>query len=129
MTITPLNAALLAAGLTGGVIAIALNAPQFDQQADAVHQPANTTQSANDSFAQTAVTPQIAPIPALAAGAPPDFRAIVKRAGPAVVGVTVEGMRRAGHEEQDESESAAEPQSPFSPFFLGQRRQGRHHQA
>ncbi|MBT9493757.1 MAG: Do family serine endopeptidase [Paucibacter sp.] len=116
MTIKPLNAALLAAGLTGGAIAIALNAPQF-QQANAGTKQTNTTQIANDAVA---VTPQIAPIPALAAGAVPDFRAIVKQAGPAVVGVTVEGMRRAGHEEQDESDSAAEPQSPFSQFFRGQ---------
>lgn len=121
MTIKPLNAALLAAGLTGGAIAIALNAPQF-QQADAGHKQASTTQIANDAVA--VVTPQIAPIPALAAGATPDFRAIVKQAGPAVVGVTVEGMRRAGRDEQDESDSGAAPQSPFFRGQPGQRDQG-----
>ena len=39
-----------------------------------------------------------APIAPIALIATPDFRAIVKQAGPAVVGVTVEGMHRAGME-------------------------------
>ena len=43
-----------------------------------------------------AATPPVvpaAPVPPLAAGSVPNFRAIVQQAGPAVVGVTVEGTR------------------------------------
>jgi serine protease Do len=55
-----------------------------------------------------------APIPTLPGGAP-NYRAIVERNGPAVVGITVDGMRRP----DEESDAAALPDDPFLQFFRG----------
>ncbi len=124
MNIKPLNAALLAAGLAAGGVATALLAPQWlksdpaQPQTTAVNALASA--SANETIAQPLPSTQIAPIPYLNASGVPDFRAIVKQAGPAVVGVTVEGMRHASREEQGMPEAFSDPQSPFSQFFRGQ---------
>ena len=53
------------------------------------------------------VAPAVPPAP-IAPTSAPNFRAIVKQAGPAVVGVTVEGTRRASAEDD-----------PVAPFFRG----------
>lgn len=57
-----------------------------------------------------AATP-VAPVPA---GVTPNYRAIVQQAGPAVVGVTVEGKHKGGPDEW-----ALDPNDPFFQFFRG----------
>lgn len=61
-----------------------------------------------------ATPPTSATVPALPAGATPNYRAIVQQAGPAVVGVTVAGLHRAGPEE-----FSLDPNDPFFEFFRG----------
>ena len=53
-------------------------------------------------------------VEALPAGSVPNYRAIVKSEGPAVVGVTVSGMRQV-----DEDEGASSEDEPFFRFFRG----------
>jgi serine protease Do len=60
------------------------------------------------------VTAPPAPIATLLGGAP-NYRAIVERSGPAVVGITVDGMRRP----DEETETAELPDDPFLQFFRG----------
>jgi serine protease Do len=55
-----------------------------------------------------------APVPPLPAGAMPNYRAIVQQAGPAVVGVTVAGLRKGSPEE-----FSIDPDDPFFQFFRG----------
>ncbi len=69
----------------------------------------------------TASLPKIAASPRTDAAAPlavsglPNFRAVVKNAGPAVVGITVSGMRPV----DNEGPAAAEQSDPFFRFFQG----------
>ncbi|MCV2368412.1 Do family serine endopeptidase [Roseateles oligotrophus] len=132
MTIKPLNAALLAAGLAAGSAATALISPQWLNPAPAQPQTTVSAQANSGAIANETSTPsqaaQTGPVPYLAAGGVPNFRAIVKQAGPAVVGVTVEGMRRASREEQGMPEAFSDPRSPFSQFFRGQPGQRGHEQ-
>jgi serine protease Do len=58
-----------------------------------------------------------APVPRLAASGVPDYRAIVRQAGPAVVGVTVEGMHKASAEEGGLPSGL--DKDPFFQFFRG----------
>ena len=53
-------------------------------------------------------------VPLLPAGATPNYRAIVQQAGPAVVGVTVAGLHKAGPDELP-----LNPDDPFFQFFRG----------
>lgn len=62
--------------------------------------------------ATSAATP--APVPALPAGATPNYRAIVQQAGPAAVGVTVAGLHKAGPDE-----FPLDLNDPFFQFFRG----------
>ncbi|MES2878941.1 MAG: Do family serine endopeptidase [Pseudomonadota bacterium] len=55
-----------------------------------------------------------APVPPLSSGATPNFRAIVQQAGPAVVGVTVAGLHKAGPDELQ-----LDLNDPFFQFFRG----------
>lgn len=55
-----------------------------------------------------------APVPPLPSGATPNFRAIVQQAGPAVVGVTVAGLHKAGPDELQ-----LDLNDPFFQFFRG----------
>ena len=57
-----------------------------------------------------------APAPALAPTQAPDYRAIVRQWGPAVVGITVEGTRKASLLAQ---EGGAPADDPFFQFFRG----------
>ena len=56
------------------------------------------------------------PAPALGPTQAPNYRAIVKQWGPAVVGITVEGTRKIGIEDSSESNSGNDP---FFQFFRG----------
>ena len=73
--------------------------------------PVATTTVASAATPPAAVT---APVD-LRPGAAPNFRAIVQTEGPAVVGVTVSGLRNAG----DSDEAAPAEEDPFFRFFRG----------
>lgn len=62
----------------------------------------------------SAPPPVAAPVAPVSAGATPNYRAIVQQAGPAVVGVTVEGKHKAGPDQW-----ALDPNDPFFEFFRG----------
>lgn len=113
MKIKSLEAALLAAGVlaVGTAGAFSLNPADWlkrDSAAKvAVAAPAETA-----APAAPAAVPMIAP-----QGRVPDYRAIVKTYGPAVVGVTVSGMHKASLEEQGLPPGA--DRDPFFQFFRG----------
>jgi serine protease Do len=65
------------------------------------------------SVAAPATTPQPAPVPLADASATPDYRAIVKRFGPAVVGITVSGFQKTS----DDAGDGPEAGDPFFEFF------------
>jgi serine protease Do len=65
---------------------------------------------------QTPVQEKLNPAPALAPGQAPDYRAIVRQWGPAVVGVTVEGSHKITF---DDSSTPDWGNDPFSQFFRG----------
>ena len=125
MTIKPLNAALLIAGLVAGGTAAGLNLPSWLVKADnSAAQPAVPV-AANVLNLVTAP----AAVPYLPAGRVPDYRAIVKQAGPAVVGITVEGMHKVGRDEQGAAESEADPFAQFFRGMPGMQQRGRGQQA
>ena len=102
MTLKPLAQALFAAGL---IIAAGTGAA-------AGLRPVQSTTGAPTSVAAAAVP---APVAALPPGATPNYRAIVQQAGPAVVGVTVEGTEKvAGGGLPPGMEN-----DPFFQFFRG----------
>jgi serine protease Do len=72
-------------------------------------------EAASSAPAQPATAP--APVAPLPPGAVPDYRAIVKQAGPAVVGVTVAGLHKASAEEQGQPSGIEN--DPFFQFFKG----------
>jgi serine protease Do len=110
-----LTAALIAAGVMAVGTAGAIHNDWLQAEATAV--------KAN---ALTVATVPAAPVPRLDAAAVPNYRAIVQQAGPAVVGITVEGTRQAAG---DEGPQRGLPpgfklppgfeNSPFAPFFRG----------
>ena len=111
MKIKPLSAALAAAGVlavasagTAGAIDLTPSWLKGSQK------PAATAVVVSDASAP-------APVPLISGQGVPNYRAIVKQAGPAVVGVTVAGMHKTTAEEQ------AMPQGmendPFFKFFRG----------
>ena len=112
MKIKPLSTAMLAAGLLAASAAGALDFPQLfkrDAKVAAVQTDSATAPSAANAPA---------PVPMLnAQGLVPNYRAIVKQSGPAVVGVTVEGMHKASLEEQGLPPGAEN--DPFFQFFRG----------
>jgi len=105
----PLTAALIAGGvLVGTAGAITTHPAWFKGDAQVAAAP----------VAAAAAVPA-APVP-MAAGLIPNYRAIVKQAGPAVVGVTVEGMHKATLEEQGmEGLPPGFENDPFFQFFRG----------
>ena len=113
MKIKTLSAAMLAAGVLAAGTAGAINLPNWlKSDAKAAPEP------------NAAATPgtSAAPVPMLDAkfdtrGLVPDYRAIVKQAGPAVVGVTVAGMHKASAEEQGLPPGIEN--DPFFQFFRG----------
>ncbi|MBQ1763540.1 MAG: Do family serine endopeptidase [Aquincola sp.] len=101
--IKPLVGALAAAGVLAGASAGAFGFKLPWNKDDAANQPpAVVTAQASPVAAAVAPAAPIAPTSA------PNFRAIVQQAGPAVVGVTVEGMRKTSAEDD-----------PMAQFFRG----------
>ncbi len=117
MNLKPLTSALITGGLLGAGAAGAFTLPQWLQR-DGGKAPTAAT-SANTTLAQNAapaVTP--GPVPMIPAqGQVPDYRAIFKLAGPAVVGITVEGMHKTSAEEQGGPQGLEN--DPFFQFFRG----------
>ncbi len=112
MTIKPLSAAMLAAGLVAMGTAGAFDFPQLFKRDSKV------AAAPGDSAASPSASTAPAPVPMLnAQGLVPNYRAIVKQAGPAVVGVTVEGLHKASLEEQGLPPGAEN--DPFFQFFRG----------
>jgi serine protease Do len=109
MKIKPLNSALIAAGVLAASTAGAFSlTPSWLKSSDAT--PAKVSTSA------TADAPPAVPMIATQ-GQVPDYRAIVKQYGPAVVGVTVSGMHTASAEEGGLPPGAEN--DPFFQFFKG----------
>ncbi len=109
---TTLTASLLAAGVlcAGSASAFSLNPIDWWKARDAKLAVADTRAASNASAP--------APVPMIAAqGRVPDYRAIVKTFGPAVVGITVSGMHKASLEEQGLPPGAE--RDPFFQFFRG----------
>lgn len=110
MKIKRLQAALVAAGVlaVGTAGAVSLNPVDWFKR-----EPKPTSIA---TMAQSVVSP--APVPMVAPqGRVPDYRAIVKQFGPAVVGVTVSGMHKASLEEQGLPPGM--DSDPFFQFFRG----------
>jgi len=92
--IKPLAWALLGGGIAAVTTAGAIDLPWLHRS-----QAASPPAAATPVAAAAAAT--VAPLPALPPGSAPNFRAIVQQSGPAVVGVTVEGLRKASDEDGD----------------------------
>jgi serine protease Do len=115
MKLKSLNAALLAAGVLAMGTAGAFEIPSWFKRAPVVGQAATGTQAGTQVAAANVAS---APVPMVAAeGLVPNYRAIVKQAGPAVVGITVEGMHKASMEERGAPPGADD--DPFYQFFRG----------
>jgi len=115
MKMNRLSAALIAGGVLVGT-AGAFGLPSWLKSSSdtkvAVAQPV----AAAPMTAAAAVVPA-APVPPLGAQGVPNYRAIVKLAGPAVVGVTVEGTHKTTAEELGLPPGAEN--DPFFQFFRG----------
>ena len=125
MTLKPLAYALAAAGLVavGTTSAFSLNPSTWLGKANTT----TTVASASGTATPTAAPAPVAPLPA---GATPNYRAIVEQAGPAVVGIMVEGMHKADAEDmQDDPRIPPQlrgfPGLPGFPGFPGMPGQGR----
>jgi serine protease Do len=104
-----LHAALVAAGVlaAGTAAAFSLNPSEWLKQDSKVA-----------AVNPAAAAPAPAPVPMIAAqGRVPDYRAIVRQFGPAVVGVTVSGMHKASLEMQGLPPGL--DRDPFFQFFRG----------
>ena len=118
MKIKPLSAALMAAGVLA--LAGVSTADAFDltpgwfkgSSKPAVVSAANVATATNASNAST-----LAPVPMLSAQGVPNYRAIFKQSGPAVVGVTVAGMHKTTAQEQGMPPGMEN--DPFFKFFRG----------
>ncbi len=111
-TLKPLAWALLGGGLAVMTTAGAFDLPWFGKH-DKAAPPA-----AMAPVAAAAAT-VAAPLPQLPPGTAPNYRAIVQQYGPAVVGVTVEGLRKTS----DEDGRAADPMERFFRGMPGWRGQ------
>ncbi|HEV7913292.1 MAG TPA: trypsin-like peptidase domain-containing protein, partial [Albitalea sp.] len=115
MTLKPLTTALIVGGVLASTAGAFSLRPGWlkndDKVAVAATAPAPATTAA-------AVVVPAAPVPLVAAAAVPNYRAIVKQAGPAVVGVTVEGMQKASAESPEGLPPGME-NDPFFQFFRG----------
>jgi serine protease Do len=110
----PLTAALVAGGVLAAGTAAAIDLPEW------LKAKPSTTQAAPPISPPTAPNdaPAAPPVPMFAAQSVPNYRAIVKAFGPAVVGVTVAGTHKASAEEQGGLPPGAE-NDPFFKFFRG----------
>ncbi|HRY87358.1 MAG: Do family serine endopeptidase [Rubrivivax sp.] len=116
MKLKPLNVALVTAGVlaVGTAGAFSLKPGWLDKPADAANPPAAVAAAPT---AQPAAVPMIA-----AQGQVADYRAIVKTFGPAVVGITVAGMHKAGADEAGGAPQGLPPgfeNDPYFQFFKG----------
>ena len=113
MKLKTLSATLLAAGALTVATAGAIEMPAWLKASPqpAAQQPAAATKPALPDAAAPA------PVPMLSAQATPNYRAIVKQSGPAVVGVTVAGLHKATAEEQGLPQGMEN--DPFFKFFRG----------
>ena len=102
---------MIAAGLLAVSNAGAFNIPDWLRGSTQVAAAAASPQARLDESSAAA------PVPMLSAQGVPNYRAIVKQSGPAVVGVTVEGMHKASLEEQGLPPGAEN--DPFFKFFRG----------
>ena len=113
MKIKPLSAALIAAGVLAVGTAGAIDLPSWlkpGATSTAATAPATVAPLPNTTSAPT-------PVPMLAAQGVPNYRAIFKQSGPAVVGVTVAGMHKTSAEEQGLPPGMES--DPFFKFFRG----------
>ena len=110
-----LSAALLASGVLAASAAHAFSLPAWLTPGSA-----KATAVAQTTPAPTVAPP--APVPLIPAqGQVPDYRAIFKLAGPAVVGITVEGLHKVSAEEQGQAPGVPQgmENDPFFQFFRG----------
>jgi serine protease Do len=107
MKIKPLSAALIAAGVLAIGSASAIDLPWLQGKPTATP----------GAKAATALPDAPAQIPMQGAQSVPNYRAIVKQSGPAVVGVTVAGTHKASAEEQGLPQGMEDDQ--FFKFFRG----------
>ena len=118
MKLNPLTASLLTAGVLAAGAAGAFNLPTW-LKGEA--QPAKADGATAGTAAGNANTSNLPPVPPLAGDyATPNYRAIVKQSGPAVVGVVVAGLHQATQEES--SPHGLPPgaeNDPFLQFFRG----------
>jgi serine protease Do len=117
MTIKPLVAAMVTAGVLAAGTAGAIGLPGWLK---------GEAKATPDTPAATAQTNAPPPVPMIdpgqdTRGLVPDYRAIVKQAGPAVVGVTVAGMHKATADEQQQPGGLPPgmENDPFFQFFRG----------
>ncbi len=123
MKVNTLSAALVAAGVlavgTAGAFSLKPEWTKVQDKLNGVTEPAATAPAQRMAAAPAAVTaPVTAPPPVAlvpAQGMVPNYRAIVVQAGPAVVGVTVEGLHKVTAEEQ--SQGGLPPGAENDPFF------------
>ncbi len=108
----PLTAALIAGGVLVSTAGAFSAHPAWFKAADTQLAAADT----GSTTTAAAVVPA-APIPMVAQGLVPNYRAIFKQAAPAVVGVTVEGMHKATAEDFGLPPGAEN--DPFFQFFRG----------
>ena len=114
--VKPLVVSMVAAGVLAAGTAGAIGLPSWLKGDAKASEPTATAQ-----------TDAPAPVPMIDAskdtrGLVPDYRAIVKQAGPAVVGVTVAGMHKPTADEQQEQQGGLPPgmeNDPFFQFFRG----------
>ena len=107
----PLAWSLLGGGLAVMTTAGAIDLPWFNSKSKA---PAPI--SPQTPVAAAAQTATLAPLPALPPGSAPNYRAIVQQYGPAVVGVTVQGLHKTTIEEA-QALAEAQRNDPMYRFF------------
>lgn len=107
----PLGWALMGGGVAVMTTAGAIDLPWFRKDKPAASANAQRTPVA-------AAAAQLAPLPPLAPGNAPNYRAIVQQYGPAVVGVTVEGLHKPTGEEAEAMEQA-QRNDPMYRYFRG----------
>ena len=105
----PLGWALLGGGLALVTTAGAIDLPWFGQK-DKQPRTAEAPPAAVTPVAAAAQAAAPAPAPVVPAGTAPNYRAIVQQYGPAVVGISVEGLRKTGGDE-------ASMPDPMQRFF------------
>jgi serine protease Do len=117
-TAKPLGWALLGGGLALVTTAGAIDLPWFGQK-DKKQAPPATPPAVVAPVAPVAAAAAQAttPAPVVPAGAAPNYRAIVQQYGPAVVGISVEGLRKTG------ADGAEDPMQRFFRNMPGWRGQ------